>query len=132
MFKGIINTDTAVATETNVPFVVSRNTNGNTRYLSATNEVQINTPGNYNVFVNLVASASADVPITARLFVDGVAVDGSGFTVVPAATGDTWGFALVDCLKVQPTLSADKVKLSVQLDQAVTVNSGVMVVEKVR
>jgi len=132
MFKGIIDNDRAVTANSNVPFTVERNTNGNTRYNAATNEVQLNTSGYYNVMINMVATAAAATPITAQLYADGVPVAGDLFTVVPAAIGDAASFTIIDCIKVNPTLDLDKARISVRFDEALTVNSGVFLVQKVR
>jgi len=131
MFKGIINGGGTVATNTNVPFTVVRNTNANTRYNVTTNEIIIEKSGYYNVMATLTAITTPDATITAQLYANGSPIDGASSTFSISGT-ESATFTIIDNIKVEPTLDASNVRLSIRFDGAVEVTDAIILVEKVR
>lgn len=131
MFKGIINGGGTVATNTNVPFTVVRNTNANTRYDATTNETIIEKSGYYDVKANLVATSTPDATITAQLYANGNPIEGALSTFTVAGT-ETATFTIIDNIKVEPTFDTNNVRLSIRFDGAVDVTGGIILVQKVR
>lgn len=132
MFKGNITTATAVTADTNIPFVVIWNTNGNTRYNTQNNSIEITNPGYYNVSVLLNVTGSANATIGAQLFADDVAIaETLAETTITATTGLA-NIEIVDTIRVRPNETFSFADLSVQLDGAATITNAVITVEKVR
>lgn len=131
MFKGIVNNGGTVALSTNVPFTVVRNTNANTRYDATTNEIVIEKSGYYNVMATLVATSTPDATVTAQLFANGNAIDGALSTFTITGT-ESATFTIIDNIKVEPTLDANNVRLSVRFDSTADVSDAIIIVEKVR
>ena len=132
MYKGRIITDTAVAVDTNIPFVTVWNTNNNTRYNGTTNAVEFASAGYYDVAVNLNVTGVATSPVAIQLFADEQPVlEAIAESDITATTG-IQTLTIVDTIKVDPSSFNEFASLSVRSSDAITVLAGVFTVEKVR
>ena len=130
MFKGTITTDTAVTANTNIPFNVVWNTNGNTAYNKTDNAVELRTSGFYDVIVTVQATTgTSGATVTAQLYADGEAIPESASTEVLGGT-TTSTFTLADTVRVLVDRYPNVADISVRFDTAMTVNSAVITVEK--
>ena len=132
MFKGRIIPNTAAVANTNIPFAVVWNTNNNTRYNQTANTVEIGTVGYYDVNVMLTVTGVATSPITATLLGDSTPILESVATTDITATTGVETLVIVDTVRVSAEALNSVANLSVQLNEAATVTSGLITVEKVR
>lgn len=128
MYKGVITANTAVAANTNVPFVTVFNTNDNTGSTSA-GVVDIKKAGYYDVVANVRVTGVASSPITAQLYANGVAVPEAIATAEITATTGIATLTIVDVLRVVRS-DTGIANISVRLAGAATVTNAVLTVEK--
>lgn len=130
MFKGIIGAIYTTVANTNIPFTTVWNTNGNTRYNQATNEVGLLTPGYYDVTAQLNVNSTAGGVVSAELIKNGIAVPES-ISTFNIAAGESATFTIIDTIKVVPTDENAIANIAVRLTTVgETVNTGVLTIEK--
>ena len=128
MYKGRIVNSTAVAVDTNIPFVTVWNTNNNTRY-TTNNAVELRAAGYYDVAVNVVLTNATATPVSLQLYNNGQPIEETLTTNDITATTGIETLTIVDTIRVTPDLVNDFAELSVRADQAVTILNGIFTVE---
>lgn len=130
MFKGTITANTAVTANTNIPFDIVWNTNGNTGYDKTDNSIELRTSGFYDVIATIQATTgTSGATVTAQLYADGVAIPESGSTEVLGGTTEST-FTLADTIRVINDRYPNVANISIRFNTAMTVNTAVITVEK--
>lgn len=133
MYKGTITTQiTDQATNVNIPFTTTWNTNNNTAYDSTNNAVRILQSGFYDVALTIVLTGIT-TNVSAQLYADGVAIPEAIATATVGATTDIVTLNIADTIRVLPTVLTSIADLSVRLSGTTTtadITSAVLTVEK--
>lgn len=132
MFKGIVENTTTVGANTNIPLTVVYNSNSNTAYSSSDDTVLVKKPGFYDIKGQFVLTDVAAGDVSIQLFADGEPIPEAVATGTSTGTTVFITLPLIDMERVLPTLSTGFAKLSVRPTIAVTIDSGTLIIERVR
>lgn len=126
MYKGIIDTLTTVAANTDIPFRTVLNTNWKT---SANNgAVSIRDQGYWNAKAQINFTGVTG-EIVAQFYDDGVAIPDTAWSI-DATNTDNLTATILDVLKVVRSYGVDFAKLSVRLSVATTINRAVFIIDE--
>lgn len=128
MYKGVITANTSVAANANVPFVTVFNTNDSTSSGTA-GIVDIKKAGYYDIIASVTVTGTTATSITAQLYANGVAVDEAVATSAIVASTGVATLVIPDVLRVIRS-ETGIANVSIRLNGAATVTSGVLMIEK--
>lgn len=131
MYKGIIDTATAVAANIDIPFKTEFNTNRKT--VPADGAVAIVEPGFWNVKaqLNFTYTSATSGNVSFQFYDNGEPIPEARWTWV-ASQNDVITATIMDLFRVVRTYTPSLAKLSVRATAPVTVNSAVFIVDQER
>lgn len=131
MYKGVITSPVAITAGSVVPFQTKLNTNGNTSSVSGSGVVDIRSTGYYDIdaVISLTGVAAGEVVVT--LLANGTVIPEATVTATSGAITDYIPIPIRDVIKVVPS-NSNTANISISVNVAATVASGVLTVEKLR